>query len=100
LESVIAMRIIELDAHNWNSVNDYLDALRTALGSPEGHGSSIDAFLDSMIYGGMNRLNPPYTIQLRNTKGLPRDVLDQIQLLKQSLLKQRGDVDVSVELVP
>ncbi len=100
MESVIAMRIIELDAHNWNSVNDYLDALRTALGSPEGHGSSIDAFLDSMIYGGMNRLNPPYTIQLRNTKGLPRDVLDQIQLLKQSLLKQRGDVDVSVELVP
>lgn len=79
------MKIIELDAKDWRSFHDYADALRTALGSPDGHGTSVDAFIDSMVYGGMNKVNPPYTIRIKNTKNLHKDILDEIHALQKSL---------------
>jgi RNAse (barnase) inhibitor barstar len=42
------MRIIELDAENWETAIDFYKALLPALGAPEWHGYSPDALIDSM----------------------------------------------------
>jgi hypothetical protein len=96
--------VIELDAQHWKSFRDYADALRAALGSPEGHGSSVDAFIDSMVYGGMNEVNPPYTIIIKNTKGLSQEILAEIEALKNSLPKPGAEsnagADIFFEIIP
>lgn len=79
------MKVIELDAQAWQTYEDYAGALRTALGSPKGHGSSVNAFIDSMVYGGMNKINPPYKIIIKNTKNLSKDIIEEIEALKESL---------------
>ena len=53
------MRIIDLSATNWKSTLDFYDALLAALGAPRGHGKSVDALIDSMVWGGMNKVEPP-----------------------------------------
>lgn len=102
------MRVIELNATNWKTVNDYCDALRAALGTPEWHGSSVDAFLDTMIWhNDINEVNPPYIVRIEKAKGLPREILDEIEQLSRSLSRARaefqirrgGDVDVKLEIV-
>lgn len=102
------MRLIELDAQNWQSFHDYLDAMKTALGSPEWHGNNVDAFLDSMVWGGINMVEPPYTVRIKNTTGLRIDILEEIEILKKCIEKHRAesvtrrgyDVEVNIDIVP
>ena len=55
------MRIIEIDGSDWQSVKDFLTALRAAIGAPDWHGSNVNAFIDSMIWGGINQIEPHLT---------------------------------------
>jgi RNAse (barnase) inhibitor barstar len=59
------MRWIELDGGSWTTALDFYTALLGALGAPKGHGRNINALIDSMIWGGMNAVEPPYTIRIR-----------------------------------
>jgi hypothetical protein len=101
------MRLIELDGKRWNSPLDFLRSLKAALGSPEGHGMSPDAFVDSMIYGGMNSIEPPYVVRITNISGVPKEVADCISLMisvlqeaRQERLQRRGDdIEISIEAV-
>jgi RNAse (barnase) inhibitor barstar len=102
------MRTIELDATQWKTILSFYDALLLALGAPEGHGRSVDSLLDSMVWGGMNSVEPPYTVRIRNTGGLAADIRNEIELLAQYLPQHRAeyriregeDVDVSLEIIP
>lgn len=85
------VEIIELDGKNWQSILDFYDALRTVLGSPDWHGAGIDAMIDSMIWGEINEVEPPYTVRLVNTRQLPKEIRDEIELLKQELETARLD---------
>lgn len=76
-----AIPMIELDASHWRNVLDFYGALKKALGSPEGHGSSPDAWVDSMIYGGMNAVEPPYIVRIIGTADCPAGLLKEINLL-------------------
>jgi hypothetical protein len=38
------MKIIEIDASGWKTVVDFLEALKRAIGAPDWHGLSPDAF--------------------------------------------------------
>jgi hypothetical protein len=101
------MRLIELDAKEWNSPLDFLQSLKAVLGSPEGHGMSPDAFVDSMIYGGINSVEPPYVVRIINISDVPKEVADYISLMisviqqaRKDRLQRRGDdieVSISVE---
>jgi Barstar (barnase inhibitor) len=99
------MRIIKLDAANWKTVIDFYDALLAAIGAPKWHGKSPDGLIDSMIWGGINAVEPPYTIRISGTKMLPRDVREHIELVKHALAEARleyqsrkgGDIEVSME---
>jgi hypothetical protein len=54
------MRIIELDTLNWRTGLDFYRHLLAALGAPKGHGHNLNAVVDSMIWGGMNTVEPPF----------------------------------------
>ena len=86
------MRTITIDATSWKTVLDFYDALLPAIGAPPGHGTSIDAFLDSMIWGGMNSVEPPYTVRIEGTASLPEEVRNEIELLKRELAEARAYV--------
>jgi RNAse (barnase) inhibitor barstar len=85
------MRHIELDAKNWTSVLDFYSALLPSIGAPEWHGRNINALIDSMIWGGINRVEPPYTIRIRDVVQLPGDVRNHIELAKNALLEARAE---------
>jgi hypothetical protein len=65
-----------------------------------------DAFVDSMIWGGMNSIEPPYTVQIKNITGAPEEVADFVSLMisvikeaRQERFKRRGDdVEVSISV--
>jgi len=100
------MRIIELDASKWKTVLDFYHALLTSVGAPKWHSESPDALIDSMIWGGINAVEPPYTIRISGTATLPKDVRDEVDLVKQVLAEGRmdyrnrrgGDVEVAIEI--
>jgi hypothetical protein len=100
------MRVIELDASTWKTPLDFMRALKTAIGAPEWHGSNLNAFIDSMIWGGINSLEPPYTVIITKTGDVPSNVADAIRVLSTALSEQREwklshrgeDVDVSLKV--
>ena len=87
----------------WIFYNDLLKAL----GAPKGHGERIDALIDSMIWDGMNAVEPPYTIRIRNIERSPKAAIDEIQLARRYLAEAREefqtrhgrDVDIRWEIV-
>jgi hypothetical protein len=59
------MRIVVLQADNWDTAMDFVTVLKVATGAPDWHGSSSDAFVDSMIWHDeINALKAPYTIKI------------------------------------
>jgi len=98
-------RTIELDAAHWISIVDFFNALFIALGAPEAHGYNINALIDSIIYGGINKIDPPFTVRIFGTTKLPKDLRDEIKLYVDVLIEARdeargpdgGDVDVQFE---
>jgi len=102
------MRIIELDATKWKTVIDFYNALLAAIGAPKWHGISPDALIDSMIWGGINAVEPPYTIRISGAATLPKDVHEAVELAKRVLAEGRmdyrsrrgGDVEVAIEIDP
>lgn len=101
------MRIIELRAETWRSVLDFYYALLAALDAPEWHGLSIDAALDSIVWGGINGVKPPYTILVVGAFKLPIEIRQEIELLAAYIVEHRKDhrrwrgkdVEVALELV-
>jgi hypothetical protein len=102
------MRIIELDAQRWRTGLDFYRDLLAAVGAPKHHGSNLNAVVDSMIWGGMNTVEPPFTIRVLAANRLPKNVREEIELVKKCLDEgrvefrtRRGhDVEVNFEIVP
>ncbi len=99
------MRIIELDATKWKTVLDFYDALLAAIGAPNWHGKGPDAMVDSMIWGGINAVEPPYTVRISGLSAAPQEVRDHVQLVSDVLVdgriyrkRHKGD-DVEVSIV-
>ncbi len=98
------MRIIELDATKWKTVLDFYHALLASIGAPAWHGMSPDALVDSMIWGGINAVEPPYTIRISGLSTAPKEVRDHVELVKDVLVEGRiyrkrhngDDVEVSI----
>jgi len=99
------MNVIELDASAWKTPLDFMRALKIAIGAPEWHGLNLNAFIDSMIWGGINDLEPPYNVIVTHAAALPEHVTDEIRVLSTALAEQRDwklrhkGEDVHVSLV-
>jgi hypothetical protein len=79
------MRTIELDARNWRTVLDFYNALLAEIGAPAWHGRSTNALVDSMVWGDINSLEPPYTVRVSGLEFVPREVRDEVELVKLDL---------------
>jgi hypothetical protein len=98
--------VIELDATGWRSFQDFNDALKAALGSCEGHGNSIDAWIDSIVYGGMNSIEAPYVVRIIGTAHCDATLKEHLAELSEAISKARAwklehrgtDVDVSFQI--
>lgn len=66
------MKAILLDGAQWRSTDDFFAALLPKLGAPSWHGHNLDALYDSLS-GGINELEPPFTVTVCNTGNLPPD---------------------------
>lgn len=103
-----AMRIINLNATDWKTVTDFYDAVLAAVGAPKWHGVSPDALIDSMVFGGINSVEPPYAIRISGTANLPPDVREELEVAKEALEEGRKDfrglkgrdVEVGIEIEP
>jgi hypothetical protein len=51
----------------------------------------VDAFVDSMIWGGMNTLEPPYTIRIVGASKLSTNLREKIELTRQALADGRAE---------
>lgn len=100
-------KIIKLDASKWKTGMDFYDAILPALGAPEWHGRSVDALVESMVWGEINELEPPYTVELHATKNIPPEVMQQITWVKDFIYESRAemrlreghDVDVDMTII-
>jgi len=62
----------------------------------------VNAFIDSMIWRGMDGIEPPYTILVTNLTGVPAEVCDEVALMVSAIREARQErfenqgVDVEV----
>ena len=97
------MRIIDLDASGCSTVRDFCEELKDVIGATYGgHGNSIGAFIDSMIFQAMGDLDPPYTIRVLGLSGGPAEAFarDLSFALGQARIERtaRGKPDIEVVL--
>ena len=98
------MRLIQLDAKGWKSQLDFIPSLTRALGSCEGDGMSPDAFMDSMIWGGMNSAAPLYNVQISNLSAAPKEVADYVSSMISAIREgrqrfQRNGEDIQLSIL-
>ncbi|PJG55805.1 hypothetical protein CVM73_06520 [Bradyrhizobium forestalis] len=100
------MNVITLDASAWKTLDDFYDALLSALGAPDWHGRSGVALIDTMLHSDVNKVVPPYRVEVRNSVDLPSEVkchiVDVVDLFHEVRTRRRergADVDVSIVLV-
>lgn len=100
------MPVIDLNAENWRTALDFYDALLAALGAPKWHGYSVAALIDSMVWGRVNAVEAPYTIRISDTGKLSKDLLAEIDQVKQAIVgacaerraSGRGNVEIDFEI--
>ena len=84
------MNFIDLDASEWKTALDFYEAILAAIGAPRWHGRSVDALIDSMIYGGLSELDPPFTVRITHTENLPAEARDELVLVILAMAEQQG----------
>ena len=98
------VKLIRLDAQMWREPLEFYNALLQSLGAPEWHGRNVNALIDSMIYGGINKVEPPYRIAIAGTHAVPGIVSEEIKLVKKCLEDAQStnpnEVLVVMDLIP
>jgi len=89
-----------MDAKKWSAPDDVYGAFFEAVGAPAWHGHNFNALRDSIVVGGINRINVPYSITIKNYgligDGAKNMAGDFVQLIQQ--LRQEGcPVDITIE---
>ncbi len=65
---------LKLDAYGWKNSDDVYESLFAVLGSPVWHGKNFNALHDSIVTGGINTVEVPYSLSIRNVKATSSDV--------------------------
>jgi RNAse (barnase) inhibitor barstar len=85
------MLVIDIDATNWRTGDDFYQALLSALGAPKDHGRNVNAVVDSVVWGGINSVQPPYTVRVSGMKNIPKQVREDIELVERCLGEARAE---------
>jgi RNAse (barnase) inhibitor barstar len=100
------VKLIDLDANDWKTTEDFYDALISALGAPDWHGRSAVALVDTMLHDDVNKVVSPYRVEVRNSANLPSsvkfhiiDVINLFRDVRARRLERGADVEVSIVLI-
>lgn len=85
------MKTFRLDASSWTKTRDFYDAIFAALGSPEWHGDNVNALTESMIWGEINQVEPPYKVEVVSTAGLPPTIMRELEWASKGVILARED---------
>ena len=85
------MTVLEWDAGRWSTLEDFYEALLAAVGAPDWHGRNPNALIDSLVYGGINDVKPPYTVRIHGLEEASRVVSDHVRTVVGYLIEARGD---------
>jgi RNAse (barnase) inhibitor barstar len=80
LELLSDVQDLTLDATNWESADDVYDSFFDAVRASAWHGRNFDALKDSIVTGGINGIEVPYRIVIKNLAGKQngaREIVDQ-----------------------
>jgi hypothetical protein len=96
------MKTIEIDATRCFNRKEFARLLQDTIQALPGHGSSIESFVDSMVFGTMSELSPPYMIVVKGdlrpeVKAFAADLSNAIGQARLERRTRRGD-DVEVVL--
>jgi len=80
------MRELGLDGSGWKCSDDVYSSFFHAVGAPDWHGRNFDALIDSIETGGINQVEVPYRLVIRNydrvgdgAKEMAKDFVDLIR---------------------
>jgi RNAse (barnase) inhibitor barstar len=94
------MHEIYLDATNCRTVDDFYDAIFTALGSPKWHGRNFNALRDSITGGQINDVEPPFELYLSGSKTVSGELKPVIRDFVDFIKNAKADgyeVDVMIQ---
>ena len=95
------MRTFTLQASEWKTPSDFYESILAVLEAPRWHGTGVDALIDSMIYGGINGIEPPYRIWIKGTADLPVPVKAELGLLAEVIEEQGGpEKGITIQIDP
>jgi len=53
------VRVLELNASGWRTIDDFYDAILAAVGAPDWHSRLPVALVDTMFHDDVNKVVPP-----------------------------------------
>ena len=92
------MQDLVVDTSTWKEVADFYDGLLRALDAPEWHGRNLDALDDSIAYGGVNGVEPPYRLHFTGSAVLRPELQHVIRVLVE-IVALAGDQDREIEVI-
>jgi hypothetical protein len=84
------MKTTKLDASRWSTVSDFYDERLSVIGAPDWHGRNINAFVDSMVFGNINTLQPPYAVTI-DAAQLSEPIKAEVVLMADAIYEARKD---------
>lgn len=82
------MTTIQLDAAGWCSALDFYDALLAGLLAPDWHGRNIDALINSMIVGAINKVEAPYRVAITGLQSATREAREELTVAMEALAEE------------
>ncbi len=101
------MRIVDLDATDWRTVEDAWQAILNGLEAPAWHGHNLDALQDTIgeavrfgISPGdcINGVQPPFEIVVRNAKAAPDEVRGFLAIVSAEFASISADLTIYAAL--
>jgi hypothetical protein len=81
--------------------SDFYESILAVLEAPHWHGTNVNALIDSMLYGGINGIDPPYRIWIKGTANLPVAVKTELGWLAEAIDNQGGpEKGVTIQIDP
>ena len=88
------MQRLEIDASGWVTALDFYQAILDALGAPEWHGRNINVLIDSVIYGDINAVEPPFRLEVAGISHSKSEALAELRDAFQALEEEGADYRV------
>lgn len=85
------MKMNRISARDWTGIGDFYEAMLIAIEAPGWHGRNTNALIDSMIYGEINGLSPPYKITITDSDSLTSSLRNQIAAQLFYILQARDE---------